>query len=149
MSDTPKRPDEGESTLAGEPVSAWETVQNPVPQSTVPVQPQILPPPTAAPGGPGGYRPVYDGQTQSGGPGTGYGGTVYGGPPQGAPPVYGQPPYGQQGYPQNNNATDAVGLLATWWMMRRARRGLKLLLVLPALFVVLLMVFVMHGCLNF
>ena len=145
MSDTPKRPDEGESTLAGEPVSAWSTVQNPVP---LPPQPQILPPPVAASAAPGGYRPVFDGRPQSGAPGDGYGGTVYGGP-QGAPPNYGQAPYGQQGYPQNNNATDAVGLLATWWMMRRARLGLKLLLVLPALFVVLLMVFVMHGCLNF
>jgi len=153
MSDAPKRPDEGESTLAGEPVSAWETVQSPVPQNSVnppppqSSQPQILPPPPAA--GAGGYRPVYDGQTQSAAPGAGYGGTVYGGPPQGAPPVYGQPPYGQQGYPQNNNATDAVGLLATWWMMRRARRRLRLLLVLPLVLVVLFIVFVMHGCLSF
>lgn len=124
MSDTPKGPDEGESTLDNEPVSAWEAVHNPVPQ---PPQPQILPPSSAA-AGPGGYRPVYDG-----------------GQPQGAPPVY-----GQQGYPQNNyGAQGAVGLLATWWMMRRVRRRLRLLLLLPLLLVVLFMVFVMHGCLTF
>ena len=139
MNDTPKRPDEGESTLDNEPVSAWKTVHNPVPQ------PQVLPPPTAA-AGPGGYRPVYDGQPQSPPPGGGYGGPVYGGQPQGAPP-----PYGQQGYPPQNNygATDAVGLLATWWVMRRARRRLRLLLVLPLVLVVLFIVFVMHGCLSF
>ena len=31
----------------------------------------------------------------------------------------------------------------------RARRGLRLLLILPLLFVVLIIVFVMHGCLSF
>jgi hypothetical protein len=169
MSEIPKKPGEGESTLSNAAPPAWEPVGTSAFQPGGP--PQILPPPRppagaysggqgyvppqgypppANPAGQGGYRPVYDGGAP---PNAGYGAPGYGAQPPGYPPpgYGGQPPYGQAGYPPNNfgQTNMAAEMLAMAVLMRRRRRWRRHFVLWPLLFFVFFAFFVLHGCVSF
>src|SRR5665213_1853223 len=150
MSDAPKRPDEGESTLSNAVPPAWEPVASPGFQGTAPP-----PPPPSAAAGPGGYQPVYGGGPSAGAlPSGAYGAPVYGSqPPQYPPPPGyggGQPPYGQPGYPPQNSygQVPAAEMLAAAMLLPRWRRRRRHFIIWPVLFMVFIVLFFMHGCVR-
>jgi hypothetical protein len=171
MSETPKRPDERESTLSNAAPPAWQPVAAPGFQ---PGAPQILPPPppaggypgaqgyvppqgypqfappsppAATPAGQGGYRPVYDGGAGAGvPPNAGYGAPVYGAQPPNYPPPYGQAGYSPNNYGQTNMAAE---MLAMAVLMRRRRRWRRHLFLWPVLFFVFIVMIGLHGCMSF
>jgi len=172
MSDTPKKPEDGESTLGGGAPSAWKPVAGPaagpviIPPGTgypgaqaypgqgyLPPAPPLPPPPTAAAGA-GGYRPVYDPGAPAGGAygAPGYGGQQAGYPPPGysqqgyPPPNY--PPQGY-GYPQNNySQPNAADMLAAAVLIPRWRRRRRHLIFWPVFFVFVVGMVLLHGCVS-
>ncbi len=143
MSETPKRPDEGESTLGNTAPPAWNTVAAPVFRQALP--PQIpaacslpvsaLPPSSAAPLGQAGYRPVYDG------------GVAMGTPPVGA---YGgqQAPYGQ-GYPQSSyGQPNMAEMFAMAALMSQRRRMGRIVVFWTVLCCAVIGFALLHGCMG-
>jgi hypothetical protein len=156
MSEMPKKPDDGESTLENGAPPAWQPV-------VAPPSARPLPPPPAGAAGQSGYRPVYDpGAPASGAYGVpGYGGQQAGYPPPGysqqgyPPPNYppagyspqGYPPPGY-GYPQNNySQPNTADMLSAAVLIPRWRRR-RHLIFWPVFFVFVVVMVLLHGCVS-